>query len=101
MSICRNSLRPGAASASARKITAVNFCIGVLLISLKEPREIDCHANPFARIDRSNILMNRKLHAARDGVVLINAQSRRSDEHLVAPRPRYPVPRAFQDARPL
>src|SRR5215472_16082460 len=84
MSIWRNSARLGRARASAKQISAKCRFIDYASSRLEKPCEIDGHANPFAWIDGADVLVDRKLHAARDGVVLVHAECRRPDEYLIA-----------------
>src|SRR5262249_20112854 len=53
------------------------------LLSEKD-REIECHPNAFARIDKTAVSVHGELHASRDGVVLVDAECGGPYKDLVA-----------------
>src|SRR5215472_16705650 len=68
---------------------------------LEKPGEINGHADALAPIYGTGVLVDRKLHAAGNGVVFVNAEGRGPDEELAAPTARDIGARTLQSSEPL
>src|SRR6266481_1405977 len=98
--ICKNSVRPWMTRNSVKEssVTTLRILIGSFS---KKPGEVNGYAHTLARVNAPNVLIDRKLHAAGDGVVLVDAERCRADENLIAPTARDTASRTFQEPRSL